>query len=167
LPALPGTLASLDLALFRFVRGTLHRPALTPPVRAFTHAGEHAFCWYLVGLLGAVVDSRRSRQWVRAMLLVLATELLNTALKLVVRRERPAVDGLEALIEAPRSKSFPSAHASTSFAAAGRYARLVPALSAPLHAAAAAMAASRVWLGVHYPFDVLAGAALGTAVARA
>jgi undecaprenyl-diphosphatase len=55
--------------------------------------------------------------------------------------------------------SYPSAHAATSFAAAR-------ALPLPLYPLATAMALSRLYLGVHYPSDTLAGAALGDAVAK-
>jgi undecaprenyl-diphosphatase len=82
-------------------------------------------------------------------------------IKLVVPRKRPAGPPL---ISTGSNRSFPSAHATTSFAAARAYGRLVPA--APLYVLAAAMAASRVALRVHHPSDVLAGAALGTLVAR-
>jgi undecaprenyl-diphosphatase len=59
----------------------------------------------------------------------------------------------------PTGLSFPSSHATSSFAAARAFGRLLPA--PPLYAAAAAMGVSRLCLGVHYPSDVAAGAALG------
>jgi undecaprenyl-diphosphatase len=59
--------------------------------------------------------------------------------------------------------SYPSAHASTSFAGARALAAAWPA--APLYALATAMAVSRPYIGVHYPSDVVAGAALGSAIA--
>jgi undecaprenyl-diphosphatase len=87
----------------------------------------------------------------------------NYAVKLIVRRRRPELPGLEPLTPTVSSLSFPSAHATASFAAARAYGRVAPA--APLYAAALAFALSRPYLGVHYPSDVVAGAALGTVVA--
>ena len=80
--------------------------------------------------------------------------------KLVVARRRPAVEDLPHLMATPTGLSFPSSHASSSFAAARAYSAMLPA--APLYAAAAAMGLSRVYLGVHYPTDIAAGALLGT-----
>jgi undecaprenyl-diphosphatase len=91
---------------------------------------------------------------------VAGTYALNTVIKLAVRRRRPELPSLPALTGTPTQLSFPSAHASTSFAAAGVYARL--GLPAPvLYAFAVKLSLSRLYLGVHYPSDVLAGAMLG------
>ena len=87
---------------------------------------------------------------------------LNTAIKLAVRRRRPRLRGLPPLAPTPTQLSFPSAHASSSFAAARAYSGLLPA--APLYGLAAGLALSRLYLGLHYPSDSLAGAALGLAL---
>lgn len=86
-------------------------------------------------------------------------------MKRAVRRKRPDIEGLEAFGRIPRSRSFPSAHAATSFAGAVRIAALVPGARAPLLGAAALMALTRPYLGVHYPSDIVAGAAVGTVIA--
>jgi membrane-associated phospholipid phosphatase len=156
--------ALLDLRLYRLVRGHLHQPAIARAVGAYSRTGEHAGLWLALGATGAALDPPRRRAWLRAAGTVAAAYVLNTVLKVVVRRRRPLLDDLPALIATPTKLSFPSAHASSSFAAARAYGRLVPA--GPLYAAALAMGASRVYLGVHYPSDIVAGATLGLVVAR-
>jgi undecaprenyl-diphosphatase len=106
-------------------------------------------------------------------LLVLAADgiadLLARAIKSVVDVERPPFRYAEpkALVRVPHDHSFPSGHAATSFACATVLAFAFPRLAAPLYLLAAAIAYSRVYVGVHYPFDVAGGALLGIAVAIA
>lgn len=160
-------IALWDLRAYRFVRMELHRPWAMRAVRAYTTAGEHAAVWYAGGAIGLALDRRRRPAWRRAMGSIFATQLVNTAVKGVFRRRRPALEDLPALVSVPTSLSFPSAHASTAFAAARAFGCLVPAARPLLRTAATAMALSRVYVGVHYPSDVAVGAALGTAVGSA
>lgn len=73
----------------------------------------------------------------------------------------------EPLLEAPSTFSFPSGHATVAFACATVLALAVPRLRWPLYALAALIAFSRVYVGVHYPGDTVAGAVLGYGIARA
>jgi membrane-associated phospholipid phosphatase len=155
-------IALVDTNLYRLLREHGHDPAIERPVRGFSRLGEHAAIWLALGAAGAAVDRSRRPRWLRAARAVLAAYALNTLLKTIVRRRRPQLEKLPALISTPTSLSFPSAHASSSFAAARAYSSLLPGV--PLYIVAALMALSRVYLGVHYPSDIAAGALLGMLV---
>jgi membrane-associated phospholipid phosphatase len=115
-----------------------------------------------MGALGAAVDGPNRPRWLRGTASVGVAYACSTSIKLVVGRRRPAVEALPHLMATPTGLSFPSSHASSSFAAARAFGGLVP--SVPLYGAATAMALSRVYLGVHYPSDIAAGAGVGTAI---
>lgn len=153
-----------DVAVYRLIRGRLHHPHLTPAVARFSRLGEHAGLWLGIGALGAAIDRPRRRRWLRATAVVGTAYAVNTAVKGIVGRKRPAFEELPLLAATPTQLSFPSAHATSSFCAAAAFRPLLPAR--PLYATATAMALSRVHLGVHFPSDVVAGAALGTLVGR-
>jgi undecaprenyl-diphosphatase len=157
-------LRSLDEQLLRLARTRGHSPGVEVAVARFSRLGEHGGVWLAIGAAGHALDRGRRRDWRRATSTVAAAYVLNFLIKLLVRRARPSLPDLPPLTGTPTRLSFPSAHASTSFAGARAYTRLgLP--PAPLYALAVSLSASRVYLGVHYPSDVLAGAMLGTAVA--
>jgi undecaprenyl-diphosphatase len=152
---------SLDERLLRLARTRGHGTARVERVVAgFSRAGEHGALWLAIGAGGVLLDAERRSCWARATATVAGAYALNTLLKLLLRRGRPALPGLEPLTSTVTELSFPSAHAATSFADARSYVRLgLP--PGPLYGLAVALSLSRLYLGVHYPSDVLAGAALG------
>jgi len=161
------SLAGFDRRVLLFARTHGHSRPAERVIGLYSRTGEHAACWLGLGLAGSWLsaDPGRRAAWRRGVRIVAGAYALNYAVKLTVRRPRPELPGHPPLTPTVSRLSFPSAHATTSFAAARAYRRLVPPWA--LYAAASAFALSRPYLGVHYPSDVLAGAALGTLVAEA
>jgi membrane-associated phospholipid phosphatase len=151
---------TLDERILRWARTWRHTPKAELEVARFSRIGERGAVWMALGAAGWALDRPRRARWRRATATVAGTYALNTALKLAIRRPRPDLPGLPALTSTPTRLSFPSAHAATSFAGARAYARLgLP--PHPLYILAGMLAASRLYLGVHYPSDIAAGALLG------
>jgi undecaprenyl-diphosphatase len=99
----------------------------------------------------------------------LTTNFVTSLFKYGVQRDRPPAVVLdpEPLVGVPTTSSFPSGHTSTSFACAYVISRLAPRLTVFVYVLAALIGFSRIYVGVHYPLDVLAGAVLGLVVAKA
>jgi membrane-associated phospholipid phosphatase len=158
------TLRGEDAALVAVQSTLAGRPGVLPGARALSHFGEHSAGWVGVSLLGALLQPKRRRVWLTAGIGAFVAHAAAVVIKRVVKRERPHHPSIAVNVSTPSRLSFPSAHATSTTAAAillGRATGLpLPVLLVP------PMALSRLVLGVHYPTDVLTGVAVGTMVAK-
>jgi undecaprenyl-diphosphatase len=124
--------------------------------------------WIAIALVLGVIW-RRPGILLEVIAAVLASELLSYGLRQSIGRARPPLTYArpKALVSVPHSGSFPSGHTTTAFACAAVLAWAVPRLAVPFFVLAAAIGFSRIYVGVHYPLDVVGGAALGLAIATA
>jgi undecaprenyl-diphosphatase len=142
---------------------------LDPVFEGLSLIGSFGAIWLVLALAISGFSWSRPWLWTRVGATILIAESVSGALKVQLARDRPPVvdPDPEPLMRLPGTHSFPSGHATVSFACATVLALAVPRLSVPLFVLAALISFSRVYVGVHYPFDVLAGALLGYALARA
>jgi undecaprenyl-diphosphatase len=154
-------LGAADQALLRLLRTRGHLPPAEAAVKALGLSGEYGAVWMAIGAGAAAADPPRRSRWLAAALVAPAAIVVNFAVKKTVGRERPVITEHSALARAPSKLSFPSAHATSSVAAAVALARVEPRAKRPLLLLAAAICLGRPYLGMHYPSDVVAGAALG------
>ncbi|SMQ18437.1 5'-phosphoribosyl-monophospho-decaprenol phosphatase [Streptomyces sp. Ag82_O1-12] len=154
-------LHDMDHRIVSALRACGTDPRVAGAARALSWAGEHAALWLAAGLAGAAVDGRRRGAWLRGTALTAGAHLISMGVKRVVRRPRPA--HVVPLVRTAGRHSFPSSHATSAAAAAVAFGALGAHAVPPL---AAAVCVSRLVVGVHYPSDVAAGAALGALTAR-
>ena len=153
----------LDLKILRAMRTRGHAPAIERAARLLGKGGNNGSGWFLANAALAAADKPRRRAWATCAVLGPAAIGLNYGIKLLVKRPRPVLEGLPPLGGAPSSLSFPSAHSTSSFAVALAMTRVDPRAKVAF-IPAAAMAAGRPYLGMHYPSDVVVGVLLGLAL---
>jgi membrane-associated phospholipid phosphatase len=138
---------------------------LDPAAVGLSWLGSYGLVWLALALVVAVLQ-RRPAVFLATALATLGADALATGLKHAIGRERPYVEHPlpEPLMTTHFDLSLPSGHAATSFAGATVLALLVPRLAPAVYALAVLVSLSRVYVGVHFPLDIVAGAALGAAV---
>lgn len=161
-------LIDIDAKLLVKTQQTFKNKYLDKFFTIYTHTGDLGAIWGVVGLVLFVIQETRETAVVM-MLSLVATWLFNTVfLKRFLKRTRPyeMVEGVRLLINPQRDTSFPSGHAASSLACAVVIIVMYGgALGWLALGAALLMAFSRVYVGVHYPLDVLVGSIVGTLVA--
>lgn len=129
--------------------------------------GDFSLLWHLVGLGRALADPRHERAALRLSGALVAEQLVvNIGVKSLFRRSRPEWEQYRPRgLRRPRSSSFPSSHASSAFLAASLLADGRPGRAPAWYALAAVVASSRIHVKIHHASDVVAGAAIGLALA--
>jgi undecaprenyl-diphosphatase len=132
---------------------------------ALSRVGSFGLVWLVAASVGALVW-RRPQVLLFTTLAIALADTVALGLKAAIERPRPYVryPGQEPLLKTAFDYSLPSGHAATSFAAATVLTSFAPRLGPAFFVLAAGIAWSRVYVGVHYPSDVLLGAVLGTAL---
>ncbi|HKH06179.1 MAG TPA: phosphatase PAP2 family protein [Acidimicrobiales bacterium] len=160
--------AVFDAAVDRRVDRVRGNPTLDRVMYTASELGNFSLIWHLFNTTRAVAPDRRLSHAVRvATVLGLEAVVVNGPVKNVFRRHRPVWEHERPLrLRVPKTSSFPSGHASSAAVAAGLLSERDNAW--PLYyGAGAIVAASRVYVGVHHASDVVAGAVLGVAMAKA
>lgn len=162
------TIQTIDWAILRGIRSQLGCPALDFWMPKITMLGNGGILWLFSAFV--LLANRKNRRWGGILLLGLALGFAvgNLWLKPMVARARPSwLDpGVMLLIPPMTDYSFPSGHTMASFMAATVLARWNRRLAVPAYLLAGLIAFSRMYLYVHFPSDVLAGAVLGVALGQ-
>lgn len=153
-------LKSIDDGILLFIQEHLRADFLTPFFKAITFLGEVGWFWILLGLVFLCFKQTRKAGLAALVAMFFGMIFTNLLLKNIVARPRPfdEISALIPLVAKPTDFSFPSGHTTASFASAFIYLKMLPKkYSIPTLILAALIAYSRLYLGVHYPTDILGG----------
>jgi len=159
-------LDALDVRLFLAINGLPHPPLVNTILHSLCFLATGGAC-FEAGAAGAMLRGVPGSLAALAQLVpatTLTTWLAEYPIKAYFRRRRPFIDVVRALVigKRPGSWSFPSGHTAASFASARALSSVWPERAGLFYGLAIVVAFSRIYLGMHYPGDVLSGAALGT-----
>jgi undecaprenyl-diphosphatase len=163
-------LDALDAELFLAVNHLPHNRWLNGFFRIFTFTFSAGLGWYVLMMLAILVDQRKGIRALRHTILPLsiASILVEYPIKAFFRRSRPFIDFIQAIVigKKPGSWSFPSGHSATSFAGAWLLSHDYPGQSPFFFLLGTLVGFSRIYLGDHYPGDVVSGALSGMTIAE-
>ena len=159
-----------DFSVLNFIQAYMKSPVLDKIMLFFTHMGDFGFVWIAMSVILILIKKYRKDGFVVGLALLIGYIVCNIILKNAFARVRPYNfnDTVTLLINAPEDFSFPSGHTCSSFAAAASMIFVSKKrLALPAAAAALIISFSRLYLYVHYPSDVITGAAVGILSAAA
>lgn len=165
--AILNTLLNLDGQILLFIQNYLRFEELTPWVVRLTKLGNMGIVWIVISIL-LLFPKKTRRAGILSLLALLGSLCVtNFFLKNYVARIRPyeVVNGLNCLVEKAKDWSFPSGHSSAAFASAMVIYKSRPKrLGIPCMILAFLIALSRLYVGIHYPSDVICGAIIGALI---
>lgn len=150
----------MDGEILLWIQEYIRNPVLTPIMKVITALGDAGIFWVLVAILCLCIKKTRRAGATIGLALLFSLIVNNGILKNAVARIRPyeVVEGLQCLVGRAVDFSFPSGHSGSSFAAATVIADLFPKrYGIPAVILAFLIAFSRLYVGIHYPTDVLVG----------
>jgi len=159
---------NIDANILLCIQENIRAPLLDPIMTAITHLGDGGIFWIIMTVLLLCIPKTRKAGLVCAVSMIIGLIVTNLILKNLVARIRPyeLIDGLTILIKTPHDWSFPSGHTTNAFAAAWvMFSRLPKKYGVPALILAVLIAFSRMYVGVHYPTDVLGGVIVGCSAA--
>jgi len=155
----PAAAESIDESLYRTIHEDWQTPFLDDLMSGVGHVGDGEIGIIFCSALLAFGDKRAHETGKLALVSLLGAGAVTSGMKYIVNRKRPDSDSDNRF-----NSSFPSGHVSGAFAVTSIVGSKYNALRIPAYILASAIALSRVYLGRHYPSDVLAGAGLGICV---
>lgn len=145
-------------------------PAIDSALRTLSHAANYSRLWIGTAAVLSIAGGATGRRTAATGMVAVAitSAVVNQGVKRIFSRQRPAraEEDLNRHVRMPASTSFPSGHSASAFAFAQAVSATMPWTGMGLRIVASAVAYSRVHTGVHYPLDVVAGAAIGTVVGQ-
>ena len=161
-------MTTLDHALMGWMRA-FHAPWLDAAMIWTSASGGAGLVWLVLALIGMVMGRDRQAAWRVLLAVALSYALVDGVIKPIIGRARPAITDAASLTRdlppLPTTSAFPSGHATSSFASAVTVSRMWPQTRVVWWILAALIGYSRIYLGHHYPLDIVAGAFLGIGVA--
>jgi len=165
---MPEILQNIDVQLFYFINVTLANP-VTDKLMPFITEREHWFIFFAIMWLAMLFNGGNRGKIAAILILITITvsdQTSSSILKDFFSRVRPCnvLDGVHLLVNCTGSYSFPSSHAVNHFAGAAMLGHFFPEYRIALYGGGFLVAISRVFVGVHYPFDTLGGMIIGMVI---